>query len=294
MTETVTENGKVYKKESLVMVFDCETLASPLNYIIFDYGWQVVDLDSGDILTEKSFISEELYNSAVEEGQAFLIRDGTVKKSTYLQHVLTGEIKTMQEKDIFTQMKNDLKNVQFLSAYNIIFDKSALEKSHFRTFGREFEELKEVQLLDIYNLACNTILNTEEYRHFCESHEDGSHKFISEKGYYNTGAEACYAYLTQNNEHTETHTALNDVKEETIILLHCFRNYSIKEQYIKPNMQAWTIVNSDKIAKQESSSITEKQKSFLKDLGYTGDFNISKKTASNIISELLHKKEENA
>lgn len=293
MVETITVKGNTYKKERLCLVFDCETMAYPLDRVIFDYGWQVVDLDSGDILVKKSYVSSELYDEALVNGRAFLINDGTVKQDTYFKQVLNGEIKIMSEKDIFVQLKRDMKKVQFMSAYNISFDKSALEKTHFRTFGREFEEIENIQLLDIYNLACNTMLNTDEYRAYCEEHETGDNRFISEKGNYKTGAEACYAYLTQNGDHIESHTALNDVKEETEILLYLLNNYHVEMKYIEPNMQAWKVPNIEKLAKREKTfSITEKQKQFLTILGYTGTFEMSKKVASNIIQELLAKENE--
>lgn len=292
MVETITVKGNTYKKERLCLVFDCETMAYPLDRVIFDYGWQIVDLDSGDILTKKSYISNELYDEALVNGRAFLINNGTVKQQAYFKQVLNGEIKLLSEKDIFIQLKKDMKKVQFMSAYNIAFDKSALEKTHFRTFGREFEELEDIQMLDIYNLACNTLLNTDEYRAYCDQQEKGDNRFISEKGNYKTGAEACYSYLTQNGDHIESHTALNDVKEETEILLYILKNEKIKMSYCEINAQAWKIVNIEKLAKREKTfSITEKQKTLLTVLGYTDTMKMSKKQASNIIKELLEKEE---
>ena len=49
--------------------------------------------------------------------------------------------------------------------------------------------------------------------------------FISEKGNYLTNAESCYAYLTQNEDFEEEHTALADVEIEIEIRFHIIARF---------------------------------------------------------------------
>ena len=79
---------------------------------------------------------------------------------------------------------------------------------------------KNKKLLCIWNLACDTFLDTDEYREFAETHS-----FKSEIGNYKTSAECAYAYLTDNPQFEEEHTALSDTNIEIDILLHVFKNY---------------------------------------------------------------------
>lgn len=244
MTETVKFKGKEYNKERLCLVFDSETMSHPLNQIIFDYGWSIIDLDSGETLKKVEYIDEYLYEEALVKEKGFLIKDGTVKSGKYFYMCSRGLIKILPAQRIFAQLKKDLKKVQFMSAYNISFDSGALNKTHFYYYEKEFLELEEVQLVDIYNLSANLLLNNRSYKWFATHNEDGSNKFITEKGNYKTSAESTYAYIKRNPEHIEQHTALQDVLEEAEILLHILKNCSdIQEEHWQPNAQAWRIVN---------------------------------------------------
>jgi hypothetical protein len=81
-------------------------------------------------------------------------------------------------------------------------------------------------LLCIWNLACDTILDTEDYKEYATMKN-----FISEKGNYLTNAESCYAYLTQNEDFQEEHTALADVEIEVEILKYIVENCKSKVKY---------------------------------------------------------------
>jgi hypothetical protein len=81
----------------------------------------------------------------------------------------------------------------------------------FFPFGTEF--------FCIWNMACTSILNTENYVRFAL--ENG---FVSEHDNIQTSAEVAYRYLTNETTFIESHTGLEDVKIEIEILLAVLRS----------------------------------------------------------------------
>ena len=119
--------------------------------------------------------------------------------------------------------------VKVLSAYNLAFDYNALKyTNHF--FNVENEKFMSVidkkTFLCIWNLACDTILDTDDYRQYATMKN-----FISEKGNYLTNAESCYAYLIGNEDFEEEHTALADVQIEVEILKYIVTKCKGKVKY---------------------------------------------------------------
>ena len=71
----------------------------------------------------------------------------------------------------------------------------------------------------IWNMACTSILNTENYVRFAL--ENG---FVSEHDNIQTSAEIAYKYLTNKADFSESHTGLEDVKIEIEIMLAVLRS----------------------------------------------------------------------
>lgn len=79
--------------------------------------------------------------------------------------------------------------------------------------GREF--------IDLFLMACETLAIRKKYGDFCREHgfKSKSGKSVA------TSAEAFYAYLTDNADYIEEHTALEDARIEMEIFRACIRSH---------------------------------------------------------------------
>ena len=67
-------------------------------------------------------------------------------------------------------------------------------------------------------MACTSFLNTSEYINFATTHG-----FVSEAGNIQTSAENAYRYLINDPSFEESHTGLEDVEIEAVILMNCLK-----------------------------------------------------------------------
>jgi hypothetical protein len=126
--------------------------------------------------------------------------------------------------------------VKKVGAYNMGFDKKALNnvlryatKSRLRwffPFGTEY--------FCIWNMACNTLLNTTSYIKFAERNG-----LESIKGNLVTSAEACYKFITDTIDFRESHTGLEDVEIEVEIMARCYKTH--KKLDTKINGYCWRL-----------------------------------------------------
>jgi ribosomal protein S18 len=207
---------------------DTETVGTFGKPIVHDWGWQIVDKDF-HVLTARRYLVEELHLH-----QQWILKASDFynsKHSLYVNAIEEKSVKLASWRTIVKQFLTDIRNynVKVISAYNLAFDYKAINYTNL-FFDSENEKLMKVvdskSLLCLWNLACDTILNTEDYKDYATMKN-----FISEKGNYLTSAEACYSYLINDEHFEEEHTALEDVKIETEILKHIVTNCKGKVQY---------------------------------------------------------------
>ena len=113
-------------------------------------------------------------------------------------------------------------NTTLVYAYNMNFDRRALNNTqkftteerfrYFFPYGTEFR--------CIWNMACQTLLNTKTYIDFAEKNN-----LISEKDNVLTSAESAYKFLTKEVDFAESHTGLEDVKIEVAIMAKCYATH---------------------------------------------------------------------
>lgn len=116
----------------------------------------------------------------------------------------------------------DYFGVKYVMAYNTGFD-------YVKTFCKALIEDRE--FIDIYLMTLQTIAHKKSYARFCR--ENG---FKSRSGKTcATTAESVYAYLTDNADYKEEHTALEDSKIEMEIFLACLKMH---KKYTK-NVHQW-------------------------------------------------------
>ncbi|MCD8210449.1 MAG: hypothetical protein LUC37_02765 [Prevotella sp.] len=199
------------------MIVDTETANSIEQPLPYDIGYAICD-EQGNIYLERSFIVAEI----------FLDMEDVVGKACFANKIpeYWDDIKngTRIIKSIVTirkQMWKDMKEykVKKVGAYNMAFDKKALNnavryclKSLIRwwfPFGTQF--------FCVWNMACQTVLNTTSYIKFAKKNG-----FVSKSNNVSTSAEACYSFLTNSPDFVESHTALEDVEIEIKIMADCY------------------------------------------------------------------------
>lgn len=197
-----------------VLVIDTETANSVEQPLPYDVGYAIVNTETGEIYTEKSFVVAEIFfDDELMKGAYF-----ADKIPQYWEDIKAKKriVKTIC--NIRREIKKDMQtySVSKVGAYNMGFDNRATKNDvrfisgsmvrWFFPFGTEF--------FCIWNMACTSILNTADYVRFAL--DNG---FVSEHNNIQTSAENAYRFLKNDIDFSESHTGLEDVKIEIEIML---------------------------------------------------------------------------
>lgn len=186
--------------------------------ICYDIGFSVVDLDNGEVIERHSYVVADVFCDKELMSSAYFID----KVPQYWADIKSGK-RTLRRwatiraiiKDVMTQYKVDA-----VVAHNARFDYTStattqryLTSSKWRYFfpyGTKF--------LCTLKMAKQIFGKDNEYIAFCEEHE-----FLTTYKKPKLTAEVIYRYLTNDIEFVESHTGLEDVEIETVILLECIK-----------------------------------------------------------------------
>lgn len=143
----------------------------------------------------------------------------------YVERLASGEMTAVAtEAEALSIIRNlcHFYGVKYVMAYNTGFD---LVKTICRDLCNDFE------FIDLYLMALQTITHQKGYAEFCR--ENG---FKSRTGKScATSAESVYAYITNNPNYEEEHTAFADALIEMGIFVKC---YSLHKKFTK-NAHQW-------------------------------------------------------
>lgn len=216
------------RTQNNILIIDTETVGTFGSPIIHDFGYEIVDKDF-NVLIERRHLVKELH-----EVNPFMLNISdfyTTHKPKYDEAKALGTVDILPWKEIAKEFMDDMRiyKAKVISAYNMAFDYKALNATNsFFNIGstKLMDTVDKKSLLCIYNLACDTILDTDDYRDYATMKN-----FISAKGNYLTNAECCYRYLINDETFEEEHTALADVRIEAEILKYIIQNCKHKVQY---------------------------------------------------------------
>ena len=209
----------------------CNTIEQPLPY---DIGYAICDRQ-GNIYLKRSFIVAEVFLDMRDVMQSAYYSE---KIPMYWEDIKSGKRIVKNFHFIQEQIKLDIKKykVKNIGAYNMGFDKKALNnltryitKSRHRYFfpyGMKY--------FCIWNMACQTILNTKTYIQFAQKNN-----LVSGCNNVLTSAESTYRFLTNNIDFSESHTGLEDVEIEIEIMARCYRTH--KKMNTEINSGCWKI-----------------------------------------------------
>ena len=202
-----------------VLVIDTETANTIEQPMPYDVGYAIVDTESGEILTEKSFVVAEIFFDKELMSGAYFAE----KIPQYWDDIKAGKRIAKSIFNIRKAIKADMEkyNVTKVGAYNMGFDNRAT-KNDIRYISSSlvkwFFPFK-TEFFCIWNMACTSILNTENYVRFALGNG-----FVSPHNNIQTSAEIAYRYLTNQTDFVESHTGLEDVKIEIEIMLSALRS----------------------------------------------------------------------
>ena len=177
----------------------------------------------GNILATFNYLIAEHYDE--------INKDEYAKRNfqKYQELIADGVVTMIPTEDLAVEMVNsicDFYGVRYMMAFNSAFDfvKTAC-----------YSLIENREFIDIYLMSLQTITHLKKYATFCR--ENG---FRSRSGKnVATSAESIYAFLTNNAEYKEEHTAFEDSKIEMEIFLACQKTH---KKYTK-NVHAWDCPN---------------------------------------------------
>lgn len=225
--------NKIDHRHSYYLVLDTETcngFGQPLTY---DIGFVVAD-SKGNIYERRSYIVYEIFFGEKELMQSAYYAD---KLPQYFEGIKSGEWTVKRFFNIRKEILELMEDYRIcgVCAYNINFDIRALNCTMGRLFGRYSANFwrKDTRFLDIWTMACNSLLCQPSYD--ARAYKNG---WVSDKGNVMTSAEKAYAHLIRSNDYEERHTALEDSIIETEILIKCFK---MRVKSFEPVANPWRI-----------------------------------------------------
>lgn len=184
----------------------------------YDFGITIHDR-YGNIVATSSLLVMEYYDK--------IRTDDYAKKNfpLYAQRLACGQISAVATE---TEAVNIIRNlchfygVRYICAYNSAFD---LTKTICRDLCTEFE------FIDIWLMATQTICHQKSYAQFCRANgfKSNSGKSCA------TTAESVYAFIKNNPDFVEEHTAQADSLIEMEIFVRCLRTH---KKFTK-NVHCW-------------------------------------------------------
>ena len=222
--------------------------------LIYDIGWTIIDRQ-GRTYDRKNFLISEIFSVPAIFDTAYYAD----KRPLYLEKLQAGEIVLTDWRTATKELEDALNAVKAVGAYNAAFDfKKAIPFTELyinKLYSPDFHEWLDYQnylidraangsrnkrttsrkpaddneifrfrggvypLFDIWALACEYIMDSDEYRDF--AFDEG---LLTDSGkYYKTSAEVAYRFLSRNREFMEAHTALDDAEIESEILASIIR-----------------------------------------------------------------------
>lgn len=204
--------------DEVVCVTDVETANDTKDALTYDVSCRFINPAKETVIDERAYVIRDVF---VNEHDLMKQAYYASKMPEYSEDIRAGKrhmIDFMDMRQDFLELMKKY-NCHIVAAYNAAFDTNALNttlryltKSKYRWFfpyGTQF--------VCIWNMACNTICQTSNYKSFAELN-----RYYSNHGKnYRATAETVYAYLTQNPNFNEEHKGMEDVRIECEIMKEC-------------------------------------------------------------------------
>ena len=197
-----------------ILVFDTETISLNKPFI-YNLGYRIMTPE-GEVLADRDFVIRQTYENLPLFATAYYAN----KRPLYTAKMRGKKARKVSWGEACRLMAKDIKafGIKEAWAYNAGFDEKAFYFNH-PFFKAKTRPLDSVVVRDIMDEIA-PITDTPEYRTFCETNNFmTAHKTPRPR----KTAEAVYAYITNNPDYCEEHTALEDSKIEAAILLEAWK-----------------------------------------------------------------------
>ena len=198
-----------------IIVFDTET-AGCCTQTLLNIGYCIADIDlttfKYKILKGRDYLIGHHYKNRL-----WMLNDMFVKADKLAKfdaNVANGSAILRTEKQVFEQMSRDIDKygIKYGFAYNSQFDEDKFNRTALAL--NIPNPLNKIEVVDIWHNAQIWICSTADYINFCNEH---NLRTPSEK-YIPTSVEGVTAFLNNDKDFVEDHTALSDVQWELRIL----------------------------------------------------------------------------
>lgn len=200
------ENGKVDLSQSLV----------------YDLGWQVTD-KRGNVYIQRSYVVYEIFCGCADLMQSAYYAN---KIPQYWVDIQNGNRTLAKFSTIIKQFYADIHDygIDTCFAHNAGFDVRALNNTIRHVFNdpNKFFFTKNMNIWDTLKMASDTFGKEPTYRRWCERNGFMTNHSTPRP---RLTAEILYRYITQDLNFEESHTGLEDVEIETVILARCFAKH---------------------------------------------------------------------
>lgn len=187
------------------LVYDVETVG-PFNApLVYDIGGAYLTPD-GRVEHEFHFCIKEVFSNLKLMATAYYAENF----GTYLQSIRSGDIRLVPFSTA-TYIINDLAklhDVQAQAAYNLTFDKRAMEHTAEALTGNPKWLERDLKEICIMCAACDVLYD----KLYCQLAR--ARGWVTPKGNIKTTAECGYRFVSGNYDFQEAHMGLNDVQAE--------------------------------------------------------------------------------
>lgn len=198
------------------MIFDTET--TDINKCFcYNVGYVIYDTETKETLVQREYVIEQIWHNLPLFSTAYYAN----KRDFYVKGMRARKIKMEKFGYVCQAMIRDIKNFEVVSAYayNSPFDEKVFNYNcDWFKCNNPFDT---IPIYDIRGFVHNSLI-TDSYTEFCEEHE-----LFTDSGNYSTTAETVYKYITNDIDFIESHTALDDARIETEILITCIRESNL-------------------------------------------------------------------
>lgn len=187
---------------------DTETVGGATNPLGFYHLGGIIHNRNGEIVG--------CFNYVIAEMLPYVLNDDYAKQNIhlYFEMLHNGTATLIDTQAHAIEVVNstlDFYNVNVMTAYNSGFD-------YCKTLCAELLEGRE--FIDLWLMALETICCKASFKKFCEDTER-----YNKKGSCKTNAETVFAYLINEPNYCEEHTALEDAKIELEIFNACIKSH---------------------------------------------------------------------
>lgn len=196
------------------MVFDTETTSLDRPFC-YDVGYIIFDTDTRELVKEAHYVVEQVWHNRPLFESAYYKE----KRPLYVNLMRSRQAILKKWGHIMQDMIHDIKryNITDAYAYNSDFDDKVF------TFNCDWYKCNNpfdnVQIHDIRGYASECIVNSDEYKAFCEKHS-----LFTDSGNYSGTAESVYRFISKEEDFSEAHMGAHDAEIETSILIWCIDN----------------------------------------------------------------------